>query len=189
VDVAGGGRIGYMPQDNAGHAALTVLEVVLLGRFGTLGLRVAQADIDAAGRILGDLGLAALAGRYLSELSGGQRQLVFLAQALAAEPALLLLDEPTSALDIRNQIEVLETVAGLTRARGLTTMCILHDLNAAARHADSIAVMCAGRLVAHGPPTQTLTAARIAEVFGVEAHVASDPEGFVTVTPMRSIKR
>ena len=81
---SGSGRaIGYLPQDTVSSAALTVLEVVLLGRYQQLGLRLAEADMEEAIAALESLGIQSLAGRYLSELSGGQRQLVFLAQVLA----------------------------------------------------------------------------------------------------------
>lgn len=181
--------IGYMPQDIGARAALTVLEVVLLGRLGRLGLRVTPADLDAAGRTLEDLGLARLAGRQICELSGGQRQLVYLAQALAAEPPVLLLDEPVSALDIRHQLEVLEIIARLTRERGLTTIAILHDLNAAARHADRVALLRSGELLRHGRPAEVLTAGLIARAFDVEAAVATGSDGHPTITPLRALAR
>jgi iron complex transport system ATP-binding protein len=172
-------RIGFMPQDGAVRAALTVFETVLLGRFGRLGLRVAKRDLDAVDAMLAEL--------EISDLSGGQRQLAFLAQALAAEPGILLLDEPTSALDIRNQLEVRATVRRLTRARGLATVCVLHDLSAAAQSADRILAMSDGRAVACDAPEIVLTPARIAAVFGVEARVSTDPDGFLAVAPVRAI--
>lgn len=180
-------RIGYMPQDIAGRTALTVLETVLLGRLGRLGLRVGAADLDAVEAVLHDLGLMALAARYLGELSGGQRQLVFLAQALASEPELLLLDEPISALDIRHQLEVMEIVLGATRERGLTTLVVLHDLNVAARFADAIAVMKRGRLVCHGAPDAMIEPAMVASVFDVQAAMSLAPDGKPIMTPLRAL--
>lgn len=180
-------RIGFMPQDGAVRAALTVFETVLLGRFGRLGLRVAKRDLEAVEAMLAELEIRHLAERYLSDLSGGQRQLVFLAQALAAEPGILLLDEPTSALDIRNQLEVRATVRKLTRARGLATVCVLHDLSAAAQSADRILAMSEGRAFACDAPEKVLTPATIAAVFGVEARVSVDLDGCLAIAPLRAI--
>lgn len=180
-------RIGYMPQDTSSRAALTVLEAVLLGRLGSLGLRVKPDDLAMAHAVLDELDLGRLAGRYLGELSGGQRQLVFLAQALAAEPSLLLLDEPISALDIRHQLGVMQTVRRLTHERRLTTVVVLHDLNIAARFADRIAVICAGRLIRHGRPAEVIEPDTVAAVFGVEATMSAAPDGSLVVTPLRAV--
>lgn len=180
-------RIGYMPQDIGARTALTVLETVLLGRLGRLGLRVSPADLAAVEAVLTDLDLMALASRYLGALSGGQRQLVFLAQALASEPTLLLLDEPISALDIRHQLQVMEIVLRITRTRGLTTLIILHDLNIAARFADAVTVMREGRMVCHGRPAEVIDAAMVASVFGVESALSSAPDGKLIVTPLQAL--
>ena len=180
-------RIGYMPQDIGARAALTVLEAVLLGRLGRLGLRVRPDDLAAVEAVLGELDLMPLASRYLGELSGGQRQLVFLAQALASEPALLLLDEPISALDIRHQLEVMEIALSMTKSRDLTTLVILHDLNIAARFADRVLVMRSGRAVCCGRPEAVIDTAMVASVFGVEASLSIDPQGRLIVTPLRAL--
>ncbi|MBL8589767.1 MAG: ABC transporter ATP-binding protein [Methylobacteriaceae bacterium] len=180
-------RIGYMPQDEGRRPALTALEVVLLGRMRGLGFRVADADLDAAEAMMAELAIAGFAERLVGELSGGQRQLVYLAQALVAEPDALLLDEPTSALDMRHQLDVLASVRRLTRSRGLACLLVLHDLNAAARFSDRIAVLHEGRLACCAPPEEALTAARIAEVFGVEAAIGRAPDGRPTVTPLAAI--
>lgn len=180
-------RIGYMPQDIGARTALTVLEAVLLGRLGRLGLRVAAVDLAAVEAVLAELDLIPLASRYLGELSGGQRQLVFLAQALASEPTLLLLDEPISALDIRHQLEVMEIVLRLTKTHGLTTIVILHDLNIAARFADTVMVMRQGRVVCCGTPDGVIDEGMVASVFGVEAALSSAPDGRLVVTPMRAL--
>lgn len=181
--------LGYMPQDIGARTALTVLEVVLLGRLGRLGLRVDQHDLAAVGATLEELGLSRLASRFIGELSGGQRQLVYLAQALAAEPPVLLLDEPVSALDIRHQLEVLEIIGRLTRERGLTTIAILHDLNATARHADRVALLKSGDLIGHGRPADILTAPLIARAFEVEAAVSTGADGHPIITPLRALGR
>jgi len=161
--------IGYMPQDLQAPMALTVLEVVLLGRLGQLRLRVQPADLDAVRTVLQSLDIDALAGRYLSELSGGQRQMVFLAQALVAQPRLLLLDEPISALDVHHQLTVLERVRQLTRDQGLTTLLVLHDLQAAARYCDDLLLLRQGTVAARGTPSEVLTVAHMAGSFAVRS--------------------
>ena len=182
-------QIGYMPQDIGARAALTVLEVVLLGRLGKLGLRVGPTDLAAVQTVLDELGIGALAPRYLAELSGGQRQLAFLAQALACQPPILLLDEPISALDIRHQLQVLEIVRDLTRTRGIATLIVVHDLNAAIRFADGLALLHQGQLIAHGAPETVLTAQTLKDVFAVEAAIHRGPDRRPFVIPLRSLNR
>lgn len=177
------GRIGYMPQDIGARAALTVMETVLLGRLGQLGLRVSAADVDAVAAVLQQMQCTHLADRWLADLSGGQRQLVFLAQALAGDPTILLLDEPISALDLRHQLTVLTVLRRLARDQGIAVVVILHDITAAARFADRIAVLAAGRLVSLGPPTEVVTADMIATVFGVDAEVIIGSDGLPRITP------
>jgi iron complex transport system ATP-binding protein len=191
IAFGGGSRpatgIGYMPQDVSCRAALTVVETVLLGRLGRLGLRVRPADLDATREVLRSLGLEAFAHRTLVELSGGQRQMTFLAQALAGLPAALLLDEPISALDIRHQLQVMEEIRRQTRTRGLTTVVVLHDLGAAARFADRIALFSGGRLVGAGPAEEILTHDRLAATFGVETCTLRDPEGRLVIVPLQAV--
>jgi iron complex transport system ATP-binding protein len=179
------GHMGYMPQDTSASVALSVVETVLLGRVGRLRWRVGDEDLAAVDAILQRLGIAHLAGRGLRELSGGQRQLVFLAQALVAEPRVLLLDEPISALDLRHQIEVLETVRQLTRERSLVTVVVLHDLNAAVRHADQLLLLQSGRLMAQGDARKVFTLQHIEPVFGIEAEWLQGAAGPVMV-PLRA---
>lgn len=183
----GTGRCFYLPQDNFARAALTAFEVVLLGRVRSLALRPGAADLAAAAGALAELGVGALAGRRIGVLSGGQRQLVFLAQVLAADPAFLLLDEPTSALDLAHQMQVLELLRAVTRRRGLTTIAVLHDLNAAGRFADRVAVMQAGRIVAEGAPATVLCGAVLERVYGVRVAVIDGPDGRPVVVPLGAV--
>ena len=177
--------IGFMPQDSGVRAALTVFEVVLLGRLSRLGMTVGEADLAAADRALRDVGMIDHAERWISELSGGQRQLVHFAQVLARDPRVLLLDEPTSALDLRNQLLLLSTIAAQSRARGITTIVTLHDLNAAARFADTIAVLYEGRVHRHGSPVDTIDADVLCEVWRVEAAITALADGFPSIVPVR----
>ncbi|MGI4792611.1 MAG: ABC transporter ATP-binding protein [Janthinobacterium lividum] len=184
--VHGAASVGYMPQDNAVRAALTAFEVVLLGRLRSLTLRVGEGDLEAARAALAELGIVDLAARAIGELSGGQRQLVFMAQVLAADPAILLLDEPTSALDIAHQLHVLDLLRTTTIRRGLTTVAVLHDLNAAARFSDRMALMAGGRLLCAGTAASVLTEAVLREAYGVEVCVMAAPDGRPVVIPLRA---
>ncbi len=168
----------YLPQDTAVAAVLTVYEAVLLARRqGRSGWSVDEADLAVVDDALDELGLADLAFRNLGELSGGQRQLVSIAQVLAREPEVLLLDEPTSALDLHRQLEVLALVRRLARERGLCVLLAVHDLNQALRVADRVMVLDGGRLVAFGPPREVVTPALLEAVYGVRARVETDRTG------------
>ena len=181
------GSIGYMPQDTGARVALTAFEVVLLGRMRSLALRPGHADLAAAEAAMAEIGVVDLAGRRIGELSGGQRQMVLLAQVLAGDPRVLLLDEPTGALDIAHQLHVLDLLRTSTRARDLTTIAVLHDLNAAARFADGVAVMHAGRLVGTGLPGDVLCPAMLEPAFGVRVAVDQGSDGHPVVLPLRAI--
>jgi iron complex transport system ATP-binding protein len=113
--------------------------------------------------------------RRLDSLSGGERQRAWIALALAQATPILLLDEPTTFLDIGHQLEVLDLIQNLKRTHGKTIVLVLHDLNQAARYADRMVVLKAGRIVADGSPRQVLTTALLAEVFQVQAYIVSHP--------------
>ena len=138
-------------------------------------------DEDAVAEALDWTGIADLAERPVDELSGGQRQRAWISMALAQGTDLLLLDEPTTFLDLAHQVDVLELVRRLHREAGRTVVMVLHDLNLAARYADRLIAMRAGRIVAAGDPTEVITESLLAEVFGLDAQVIPDP---VTGTPL-----
>ena len=145
------------------------------------GLRVAsRRGLRARGD--GALGIEALAERSVLELSGGERQLVLVARALAQEPRVLLLDEPTSHLDLRHRTVVLERVRRFV-ASGRSALVVSHDLTLAARSCDRIALLAEGRLLACGKPADVLDADALRATFGIEADVLPGPDGAPLVVP------
>jgi iron complex transport system ATP-binding protein len=166
-----------LPQANRIPFAFTAREIVLLGRSPhVLGTESAR-DLEIVDAALAATDASHLAGRSVQTLSGGELQRVHMARVLAQiweDPAshgrLLLLDEPTSALDLKHQHSLLN-IARKWAERGTAVLVILHDLNLAARYADSLLWLHSGTQVAHGPPGETITSQRIREVFEVPASI------------------
>ena len=171
-------EIAILPQGPVAPAGLTVVELVEQGRYPHAGaLRMLRhQDYGAIREAMELTRMSDFAHRPLESLSGGERQRAWVALALAQATPVLLLDEPTTFLDIGHQLEVLELVRRLNRERGMTIILVLHDLNHAARYSDRMIALNAGRIVADGPPTGVLTPELLAEVFGVRAHILTDPE-------------
>lgn len=159
--------------------AMPVDEVVALGRLPheppLTGLR--PADIAAIESAIERVGIGHLRHRDVRELSMGERQLVFIAVAVAQAAPILILDEPTAHLDIRHQVDVMELLVELNRRDGTTIVAVLHDLALAAHFFPRVVVLAGGRVVADGPPSGTLDAARIRDVFGVDPALVRLPLG------------
>jgi len=179
----------YLPQDQTSNAVLTVFEAVLLARQQRSTWLVADSDLQRVAAALFELGIEDLALRHLNELSGGQRQLVSVAQVLVRDARVLLLDEPTSNLDLQRQLEVLQQLRKLAVAGGRTVLVALHDLNLAARFADSIVVLSDGVIRAVGPPRAVLTAELLQAVYGIVADVTLGADGVPHVVPVASARR
>jgi iron complex transport system ATP-binding protein len=173
-------RVGYVPQSESPTAPMSVFETVLMGRKPYLSWRASPSDHEVVERVLTTLDLADLAMRDVGQLSGGQRQKVVIARALAQEPSVLVLDEPTSDLDIRHEVEVLDVVRERV-ADGLSGVVAMHDLNLAARFCDRLVLFADDGVYASGPP-DVLTEESVRDVYGVDATVHHDGEG-VTVVP------
>lgn len=178
-------RFGYMPQNIQLELDLSVLEVVVLGRLDSLGMRLTDEDILAALHALQALGIAHLADRAMYSLSGGQRQMVLFAQVLLRDPQIMMLDEPVSALDLQHQMQLMEHLHRETRARQWVSLVVLHDLNLAAQFADQLIVLAGGQLQAFGPPAQVLDAALISRLYQVPVDVRHDRDGKPYIRTLR----
>ena len=167
----------------------------MLGRTPFLRAFAEESEVDKqfVSNALELVGISELKERRFDELSGGERQKVILAMALAQQPKLLLLDEPTVHLDITHQVEILELVRGLNVERGLTVIAAMHDLNLASLYFDRLILLKEGRVSADGTPAQVLTEDRIREVFSasvkVEPHPVTGVPHIVIMPKGNSIKR
>lgn len=166
-------HVAFMPQTLPQNAELTVLESVI-GALKASPLTDFAGNATAVRRraieVLDRLSILDLAMEGIGRLSGGQRQMASLAQAIARAPQLLLLDEPTSALDLRHQLDVITVVRDLAR-EGRIVIVVLHDLTLAATWADHLIVMSRGTVAAQGPIESALTSSVLSDVYGVEGRV------------------
>jgi iron complex transport system ATP-binding protein len=170
-------NVAVVPQQFHMPFAFTASEVVMLGRtpFFKALAGESEADRRAVANSLELAGINELEERRFDELSGGERQKVILAMALAQQPKLLLLDEPTVHLDIAHQMEILELVRELNIERGLTVVAAMHDLNQASLYFDRLILLKEGKVWADGTPQQVLTEAGISQVFAASVRVEQHP--------------
>ena len=169
--------VAVVPQQFNIPFAFTTTEVVMLGRTPFFRAFAEEGEVDKqfVSNALALVGISDLKERRFDELSGGERQKVILAMALAQQPKLLLLDEPTVHLDITHQVEILELVRRLNVERGLTVIAAMHDLNLASLYFDRLILLKEGRVSADGAPAQVLTEAQIREVFSASVRVEPHP--------------
>jgi len=180
-------RVAVVPQETRATFDFTVLEMVLMGRYphlGTLELEGA-ADVEIARAAMRDTGTESLADRLFGTLSGGEKQRVVIAAALAQASDILLLDEPTTALDLRFQFEVMAVLKRLNAERGTTLVVSTHDLNLAASLCEHVVLLKSGRVLAHGATADTLTADNLRALYDVDADVQfHERAGHLTVVPL-----
>ncbi len=180
-------RVAYVPQETHAPFDFTVLDIVLMGRFPHLGAFALEgpADLAIARASLEATGTATFEERLFSTLSGGEKQRVVIASALAQEPALLLLDEPTASLDIGHQLDVQDLLVRLNHDRRMTMILSTHDLNFAAALCRSLILLKDGRVLAQGPTDTVLTSFAVQALYGVTAEVQRHTRaGRLTVTPL-----
>ncbi|HXI02357.1 MAG TPA: ABC transporter ATP-binding protein, partial [Candidatus Saccharimonadales bacterium] len=162
--------IAVVPQESRLIFEFTALEIVLMGRaarMGFLGIE-SRDDLEAARRVLSRTGMLALAGRAAGGLSGGERQLVFVARALAQEPG--------RRLDIRHRMEIYAILEALNREEGMTILTTSHDINLAARFCPRLVLLKHGRVVADGPTAEVFRADLLSEIYETPLRILRDPE-------------
>jgi len=171
-------RLGVLSQETETAGDLTVGDLVYHGRYPHRGFfeGTSREDHEAVDRALALADVEHLREEPLGRLSGGQKQLAWIAMVLAQETDILLLDEPTTFLDLHNQLRVLETVQHLNEQEDVTVAVVLHDIAQAARFADYLVALDDGELYDWGPPEDVVTEQLLADVFGVAATVERDPE-------------
>jgi iron complex transport system ATP-binding protein len=180
-------RIAVVPQETHAAFDFSAIEIVLMGRYPHLGAFELEGidDLAIAREALAATGTAALETRRFTALSGGEKQRVVIAGALAQRPDILLLDEPTASLDLGFQLEIASLLADLNRTRGVTMVVSTHDLNLAATLCTELVLLKDGRVLAHGPTEQVLDARAVRSLYGVEADVVRHPRaGHLTVVPL-----
>jgi iron complex transport system ATP-binding protein len=180
-------RIAVVPQETHSTFDFSVIDMVLMGRYPHLGPFALEgaADQEIARDSLAATGTAALETRRFGTLSGGEKQRVVIAGALAQASDMLLLDEPTTALDLGYQLEITALLRRLNTERGVTMIVSTHDLNLAAALCERIVLLRQGRVIAHGTTRETLTAENIRALYDVDADVQFHPlAGHLTVVPI-----
>ncbi len=177
-------KLGLLSQENVAPGSISVEDLVYHGRYPHRGFfeQVGGEDERAVESAIDLAGIDHLRDREVSSLSGGQKQLVWIAMTLAQETDVLLLDEPTTFLDMHHQLEVMEIVRTLREDSEITVVLVLHDIDQAARYADHMVALKEGTIHARGSPEEVVTEELLAEVFRVDATVEQGTEG-PQVTP------
>ena len=162
-------RIAYVPQDIR-FGALTVFDSILMGRVSYFGMKASLADYEAVEKIMADMGLEAFAHRNVEELSGGERQKIAIARAMAQEPKLMVFDEPTGNLDIANEHCIIAEAKKLAREKNISILSSLHDLNRALDFGDKFFFLKNGVMKYAGGP-EIVNEAVIKDVFDIDVKI------------------
>lgn len=179
--------IAYLPQLERITSSLTTFEMILLGLTKTLTWHVSNEQLQKTAAVIRELKLEHLSNIPVRSLSGGQKQLVFLAQSFVSEPRLLLLDEPTSALDVRHQLVVMETVEKYCRSKNAIALYVIHDLMLASRYSDSVLFLHKGKAHAFDVPEAVINSSTIDPIYQIESLIEKNSLGWTTMTPVRPL--
>ena len=163
--------ISYVPQYTSAAFGMTVLQTVLMGRLPYAGHRYRAEDERIAFDVIERMGLTDFAFRNIREMSGGERQRVFIARALAQETGLIILDEPTASLDLYNQLFILRLITEIAKRGNIAVLMTIHDLNLASLFCDTLLMLKDARIFAHGRAQEVLTEENVAAMYGVQTCV------------------
>ena len=163
--------IAYVPQMTSGVMNGSVMDTVMLGRRPYIQWKPTDEDLEIVAKALIRLNISHLSQRLFNQLSGGQKQTVLIARALAQVPEIYLFDEPVSFLDVKNQLEIMAIGRELVEHDGKTVIMVLHDLNMALRFADHVVIMKDGNVFAQGAPRDVITEENILAVYGTHAEI------------------
>lgn len=177
-------RVAYVPQAHTAHFPYRVADMVLMGRTAHLGAFATPGphDRERANEALESLGIADLAPKEYTRISGGQRQLSLIARALAQDTPTLVMDEPTASLDFGNQVLVLEQIKALSRT-GLSIVLSTHNPDHAFACADNVAILNGGAIMACGPTAKVITAKRLRAIYGVNVNIEKLRDGQTVCVP------
>jgi iron complex transport system ATP-binding protein len=169
--------IAMVAQESYFRFSFSTLEVVLMGRFPRLGRFQFEGkrDMAVAYKALGAAHCLELAERSIHELSGGEKQRVLIARALAQEPTVILLDEPTSFLDLRYKKEIFDLISSLARDAGMSVLAVSHDIDLAAQYCDRMVMLKEGHVYSAGVPSEVITASNIEAVYECPVMVDNNP--------------
>jgi iron complex transport system ATP-binding protein len=172
-------RVSFLPQNPPVSLPFLVRDIVMMGRFPYLGRCATERekDVKAVEHAMDIMGVRQLAGRHLTELSGGEVKRVFIAQAVAQESDILFLDEPTASLDINYQVEIFKMLETFNEEMGKTVVLVTHDINHAARYARRILLLKEGRVVHEGNADEILQGEELSTVFNIPIEVERDKNG------------
>ncbi|MFW5987924.1 MAG: ABC transporter ATP-binding protein [bacterium] len=169
--------LGYVPQKEENNFSITAYEMILLGRKPYIKWKVKKSDKEIVNNLLKKLKIEHLAERDINTLSGGERQKVVIARALAQEPEILLLDEPTASLDLNHQVEVMKTLQKLAHEEKTSVVVVLHNLNLASRFSDKVFLMSKDGFYKVGEPEQVFTTENIKEIYNIEVEILKSSQG------------
>lgn len=177
--------IAYVPQSENVRFSISVFDTVLLGRKPYMKFGNSKADVEKVVKVLLDMKIDNLAGKTLDQLSGGERQKVMIAKAIAQDPEIMLLDEPTTFLDVGFQLKIMQEIRDLVDDRKICAIITTHDLNYALQYSDKIAVLKDGSIIFYGSP-QKVTGDLIGMVYGVEAYIRQEA-GRPYIVPVKAL--
>ena len=164
-------RIAYVPQYTNAAFGMTTLQAVLMGRLPYAGYRYRAEDEQIAFDVIERMELTDFAFRDVKEMSGGERQRIFIARALAQEMGLIILDEPTASLDLHNQLFILRLITEIAKRENIAVLMTIHDLNLASLFCDTILMLRDAHVFAHGRAQDVLTEENIVAMYGVHTRV------------------